>query len=417
MLNPSSSGWIRKYFSMIVEPEKMLYQFDMNLTDEERFYGYLQPTGISYGFPTNFLFLDEVVTEKWSSEEKFKVLLLESMLTADIICHRETTSKSHISFINRLISFYEVSNLGRAKKSWLVFKELDEYAQLESIIDQRVDLKLSLSKKLWTTYLHNSLVFQDVILYFEYQQDNAGHGLAEKRSESVLTLLKILAAAAMADGEIAEEEEALFAIFMASAKLEMADEKIVRKFWEDEKNISHIQINRKMSWLQKRYVLELATLMVWSDRHVDPTEQNFLHLLAEKLEVDDDEQDKSFIAIQAFVLKNADAIPFLSAKNEIEQLMITATSKWRNIISRNRDKLTTEMNQNKELVQLIAKSTKEELSKEEKKKVRQQFKELAKTIPAFALFMLPGGSVIMPIVMKLLPDLIPSSFRSNKLDD
>lgn len=416
MLNPSSSGWIRKYFSMIIEPENELYQYDMNLTDEELLYGYMQPTGISYGFPTNFLFLDKAETEKWSSEEKFKVLLLESMLTADIICHRETTSKSHISFINRLISFYEISNLGKAKKSWLNFKGLDEYAQLESIIDQRVDLKMSLSKKLWTSYLHNSLVFQDVILYFEYQQDNAGHGLAEKRSNSVLILLKILAAAAMADGEIAEEEEALFAIFLASATLEGEDEAVVRKFWEDEKNISHIEINTKMSWLQKRYMLELATLMVWSDRIVAPSEQTFLNHLSDKLEVEADEQDKSFIAIQAFVLKNADAIPFLSAKNEIEQLMSTATKKWKNIISRNKDKLAAEMNQNKELVQLIAKSTTSELDKEEKKKIKSQFKELAKTIPAFALFLLPGGSVIMPIVLKIIPDLIPSSFRSNKID-
>jgi hypothetical protein len=33
-----------------------------------------------------------------------------------------------------------------------------------------------------------------------------------------------------------------------------------------------------------------------------------------------------------------------------------------------------------------------------------------------ALFLLPGGTLILPIVMKLVPELIPSAFKINEVE-
>ena len=41
--------------------------------------------------------------------------------------------------------------------------------------------------------------------------------------------------------------------------------------------------------------------------------------------------------------------------------------------------------------------------------------DLAKTIPSFALFLLPGGSLVLPIVIKLIPNILPSAFKTNVL--
>ena len=35
---------------------------------------------------------------------------------------------------------------------------------------------------------------------------------------------------------------------------------------------------------------------------------------------------------------------------------------------------------------------------------------------SLALFLLPGGTLILPIVMKLVPELIPSSFKINEVE-
>jgi hypothetical protein len=65
---------------------------------------------------------------------------------------------------------------------------------------------------------------------------------------------------------------------------------------------------------------------------------------------------------------------------------------------------------------LIRKSTKEDLSEDEKKMVREQLKDLAKTVPAFTVFMMPGGTILLPVLMKMLPNLVPSAFRENQIE-
>jgi ABC-type proline/glycine betaine transport system permease subunit len=56
------------------------------------------------------------------------------------------------------------------------------------------------------------------------------------------------------------------------------------------------------------------------------------------------------------------------------------------------------------------------MSEEEKQKVKEQIFDLLKTIPSLAIFMLPGAVVIIPLIMKILPEeiLMPSSFVNKK---
>lgn len=417
MMNPSSSGWIKKFFSLLKADESYLNEYPGSMSPEELIYGYLQPTGIMYGFPTSFLFMSDHEVEGMSAEEKFKVLLLEGLLLIDFINGGKFDEESLEEALENYVRFYEETAIEKAKRSWLSFKDLTVYEKLESIIDQRVDIKVSFSNKLWTSYLHNSLIFQDLILYYEYDNSNHPERVALKRRKVMLDVLKLVAVAAKADGEIAEEEEALFDVFMASAKLEGEDRDIAKDFWDEDKTLDDISFDADLSWLWKRYMMEIATLTVWSDKVVVASEEEFLKQLALKLEVVDDEQDKSFIAIQSFVLSNADVVPFLSGKNEAEQLMDGAADKWKKILGRNKEKLSVELRQSKELVALIAKSGRTELTEDEKKKVKAQFKDLGRSIPAFTLFMLPGGSLVMPIVLKLIPDLVPSAFRNNQIDE
>lgn len=92
------------------------------------------------------------------------------------------------------------------------------------------------------------------------------------------------------------------------------------------------------------------------------------------------------------------------------------SARWSKIIVRNKDKIANELKESKDLVSLIKKSTTQELSSEEKEKVKTQFLDLAKTVPALTIFMLPGGALLLPLVLKLLPDLIPSAFKENEID-
>lgn len=81
-------------------------------------------------------------------------------------------------------------------------------------------------------------------------------------------------------------------------------------------------------------------------------------------------------------------------------------------LNKNRDRLSREVKQNKELMRLLNKSRSEKLSEEEKKVVRDQLVEIIKMIPALAYFALPGSFITLPLLLKVLPkNILPNLLR------
>lgn len=87
------------------------------------------------------------------------------------------------------------------------------------------------------------------------------------------------------------------------------------------------------------------------------------------------------------------------------------------LLELNKKRLMYELHQSKELMGLISKSTYEDLSDEEWKQVRDQLLDIFKSIPALAIFLLPGGMLLLPIVVKMIPQIMPSSFSRTDFDD
>ena len=86
------------------------------------------------------------------------------------------------------------------------------------------------------------------------------------------------------------------------------------------------------------------------------------------------------------------------------------------LLQKNKRRLEKELKQNKELFALLVKYTHTKLTDIEKEQMRNQLIEVFKTIPAFAIFLLPGGLILLPIVAKLIPDILPSAFRNTDED-
>ena len=81
-------------------------------------------------------------------------------------------------------------------------------------------------------------------------------------------------------------------------------------------------------------------------------------------------------------------------------------------ITQNLGALVTEIRETGELGTLLGKAAAgQRLSSEEKRKVRGQLVDLAKAVPALAIFAAPGGALLLPILVKLLPfNLLPSAW-------
>ena len=86
------------------------------------------------------------------------------------------------------------------------------------------------------------------------------------------------------------------------------------------------------------------------------------------------------------------------------------------LIERNKKRLLLELNESGELVKLLSQSTYRELTKDEKIKVKEQLLDICKTIPSLTIFLIPGGSLLLPILIKYIPSLLPSAFNENKID-
>ena len=81
------------------------------------------------------------------------------------------------------------------------------------------------------------------------------------------------------------------------------------------------------------------------------------------------------------------------------------------VLYKNKRRLAQELTQSKEVVSLLKKATHSSLSEEEQEKIKIQLLDICKAIPALAVFLLPGGALLLPLLIKLIPDILPSAFK------
>jgi hypothetical protein len=414
MLSPGSKGWIKKYFALVNKGEISL---DITPYKEEK--QHLKHliyarSGIIYGYPSSFIFAKNIKKDKWTIDEKLTFLLFECHLFAYV-----STKGNQIvfeDFSNSLLDFYEHHSVRSISSLFTFFLKEANDAKLENILEKRTEIKKNLLENtLWVNYLSNTFVYLDVILFDEF--------LRTKRTLEVSNYelyaeeaLKTLILAAQADGIVEQKEKKMFELFSVSAKIgEKKKDKIVELF-EFANDFSILSKQIYGNDLYKRYLLNVSVLTIYANHEAGIQEKNYLKAFSEFLNLDEAALNETLVLVENFVLKHNDEIAFLTNTNSIEKLYDNVSKRWIKILGRNKDKLAIELKQSKELVSLIKKSTTTELSKEEKEKVKTQFLDIVKSMPALAIFMLPGGALLLPLVLKIIPTLIPSAFRENEID-
>ena len=90
-----------------------------------------------------------------------------------------------------------------------------------------------------------------------------------------------------------------------------------------------------------------------------------------------------------------------------------SVAELKDAIKNNKKRLIQELKESRELLFLIKKSFSTPLTDLEKRKVKEQTLDICKAIPAFTVFMLPGGALLLPVFIKLIPDILPSAFKTD----
>jgi hypothetical protein len=414
--SPGSKGWISKYGDMLRKGEITIRIEKPSELQKDHFqHLFLSKSGIVFGYATELLFTESYAHEKWTNEERLKLLLFESHLFI-FVSNGGNPIEEFDRFTQSLLDFYGYHGSKSLLKKLTFFLKESKTEKLENILDKRTDVRLNLLENaIWVNYLSNSFVYLDVILFEQFIQTNQVM-VESQYEEYAYNALIALTLSAYSDGQIEEKEKNIFNVFLASAHFDDERKELAIKKFKEGAHFEDFSQDLIQSWLFKRFLLDISALTIFATHEVSSVEKVFLKSLCAYLAIPAIELEEALVMMEHFILNHNDQITFLQDNNVYEKMYGSISKRWIKILGRNKDKLAAELKESKELVFLIKKSTTQELSKEEKEKVKTQFLDLAKSMPALAIFLLPGGALLLPFVLKIIPSLVPSAFRNNEIE-
>ena len=222
-------------------------------------------------------------------------------------------------------------------------------------------------------------------------------------------------AASYADSALQDEEKELFGQLLESVQISAKRRNYLGQLLKTGHSLDSIDLSTIDEWILQKYFLELAILFVWADQIVTEEEKVFIGKLGKKLGFDNEEIERSMAAIESFVVANWGKVSFLQEKNNFNVISEQFIKRISKVVNKNKQMISTEIRESKELMQLLMKSTKEDLTPEEQIMVRNQLIDILKILPTFVIIALPGSFLTLPLLMKILPDsALPSAFRKKK---
>lgn len=394
-INPSINGWIEKYINQ--------YANDIShyATDED-FFVACQKSGLIYGYVINYHLTSEVDDAKWDNEEKIKVGFLSTL----IALYKTKNGDDASAFIETIIQFYNQIAKGKFSFMKMVLPDANSFQKLESIINERLQTNDNIVTKNFTHMVTNAMLFIDVLAFeFYLKNDTINLDFFKDLERKCLALIML-----SLNVKIDKSEYDLMLLKMFENSLRYSK---VSKINEAE--IFEVIFEGNRSTLENLYLYEVAHMTLLSDGVVYENEQIFLDEFALKLNLNKTKQNTGY-EIVSFIDKHKKELPFFNLNHPVKQFYNNTQDNIGKLVSRNKTRLIKELSESKELVKLLRKSTQSDLSFEEKKKVKKQLLDICKTIPSLTIFLLPGGGLLLPILIKFIPQLLPSSFNENLND-
>jgi hypothetical protein len=395
MINPSTPGWIDKFFTKL----KLSEHFPSET--EDSYYQKLRKTGFIYGHIISFDIPFEIKTKGWFKEEISKIALLNALYGVFSLTTKENDPEQ---FVEQANAFYKQMH----PEGFSLFKKIlpknNTVSTLEKIIDQRVQTNESIINKNFSHLVTNALLFVDVLAFRQYLI----HGeIPEKYLKKIEeTVINIVTLALKIKTNKSQYDDLLIKLFEASIRYS--------KFSKKENiNLENLRLEYFTAELEKKYLIDIAGMALWSDGVIENNEAYFLHTLSQTLLIEDEFVAQSIINTDGFIAKHKKDIPYFNYSNPVKHFYDQTTQSVITLISRNKSRLVKEIIESKELMLLLAHSTLRDLDEKEKKKVKKQLLDICKTIPSLTIFLLPGGSLLLPILIKFIPTLLPSAFNEN----
>jgi len=311
------------------------------------------------------------------------------------------------AFVNKVFEYYQSLNVSKVSFLNRILSGSKTESQLEKLIDSRIYLSDNTFSRALGNSLTNSLLYVDILIFMVYLRGN--RDMMEHAQLLEYVTINIVYHA-LNSKETHESDEKLIQLLGSSLTyVDLDKTKFIGNFSD--------LLTQNFTENEKDYFLDMACLTIWEDKALDYTETDYIFGLGKDLGRSKKEVEFELGFVADFFEKNKDKIAYLNSKNLAVQFYDGMSKNVSKLILRNSKRLKKELTQSRELVALLSKSTVKDLNAEEKKKVQNQLLDIFKSIPSLAIFMLPGGAILLPIFIKLIPKLLPSAFDDNRVEE
>ncbi len=282
-------------------------------------------------------------------------------------------------------------------------------------------LHVHMKKSLWTVgeTIQNWFGFLEIYMFLRWnflstqQPDQSVSHKEQVGLERVLMkerLILLFEALIWADENVAEVEKKVMQQYINQARLPPNHRNKLKKRLETPVRLEDVDLSIDSDILRK-YVLQILVLLSMIDDQQASQEHQLINEVAQRLGVSEMELDHLYISVLSFFADHGHRFEFIKGQSlsELDQYL---RNKIMDAVHSSMDKIMVEVRETKELYEILMKATSEPLTPEEKSKAKAQLLDIAKTIPALAIFCLPAGGILLPVIIKVLPfNLLPSAFQ------
>ena len=412
-MNPGEKGWLKEYLDFRKDLLKDLTLESKRASHPEHsLYRVIQPTGLMYGQPMGAYNLPE--SENWDEKARMKILLAESLISSSLLFHNKSIknpdelSSVILKTLENISNFYNNIFPELATPTKTLFGRKKSPLELaERILEKRIEYTSEFDTNFWVQFFHNSLLFLDIFIFGQWIHTNADRIVSDffkyEREELRFSVVKIIACAAHANSKIEYEEGRLLEFFLQSTNLPQDKKREAKKIFDEGIAIEEINLPTNNSWILKKYFLEIAILTIWADKRVEETELKFLQQLSFYLGFNEEDLENSMLAIEGFVLEYWDKLNYLQNKQDYNQVSEQFIERMTRITGTHKNRLLKEVQESKELMELLRRARAHSLAEEEKLRMQELLIMALKTIPTFVIISLPQRFLTLPILLKILP--------------
>ncbi len=169
----------------------------------------------------------------------------------------------------------------------------------------------------------------------------------------------------------------------------------------------------------RRFVLEQTILGSLVDGSRSVREVAFIRSLAESLRVSGEELGRIEIEMAEFFAGHRSLLDVFQVSAGAGAMSEELVQSMQRTLEKNFHRLMREVRQTGELSVLLTRAARgQKLSAEERRKMRLQLIDVAKAVPALAIFAAPGGILLLIALAKVLPfNILPSAFQDEPDED